>query len=92
MTKLTNKNTSEISQIVTPLPLQLTCSTDRCATTTQINLTIYHSFFSCHPLAAPQNMSPTRTGNPIQTLMKYLTSQTEALPVLVSKSSKHNLN
>ena len=31
----------------------------------RVNLTIYHSFSSCQPLAASQNISPTRTGNPI---------------------------
>ena len=74
MSKLSIKNTSETSKNLTSLPLQLTlntfntlmhCSIERCATTTQINLTIYHSFLSCQPLAAHQNMSPTRTGNPI---------------------------
>ena len=78
MSKLTNKNTSETSKNVTSLPLQLTlntfntsvhCSIERCAATTQINSTIYHGFFlSCQPLATPQNMSPTRTGNPIHDL------------------------
>ena len=33
--------------------------------TAQINSTIYHNFLSCQPLASSQNMSPTRTGNPI---------------------------
>ena len=31
----------------------------------RVNSTIYHSFLSCQLLAASQNMSPTRTGNPI---------------------------
>ena len=31
----------------------------------RVNLTIYHSFSSCQPLAASQNIAPTRTGNPI---------------------------
>ena len=66
--------TSETSKNVTPLPLQLTlntfntpihCSIERCAATTQTSSIIYDSFLSCQPLAAPQNMSPTRTGNPI---------------------------
>ena len=74
ISKLTNKNTRGTSKNVTPLPLQLTlntfntsrhCSIERCAATTQINSTIYHSFLSCQPLAAPQNMSPARTGNSI---------------------------
>ena len=33
--------------------------------TQRVNSTIYHSFSSCQPLAASQNTSPTRTGNPI---------------------------
>ena len=74
MSKLTNENTSKTSKNLTPLPLQLIlnifntsihCSRERCAATTQINSTIYHSFLSCQPLAAPQTISPTRTGNPI---------------------------
>ena len=74
MSKLTNNNTSETSKNVTPLLLQLTLNTfntsmhssiERYAATTQINSTIYHSFLSWQPLAAPQNMSPTRTGSPI---------------------------
>ena len=72
MFKLTNKNTSETSKNVAPLPLQLTLNTfktsmhwsiERSAATTQINSTIYHGFLSCQPLVALQNMSPNRTDN-----------------------------
>ena len=72
MPKLADNNTSATSKNVTPLPLQLPlntfntpihCSIERFAATTQINSTIYHSFWSCQPLVAPQNMSPTRLGN-----------------------------
>ena len=38
-------------------------SIERFAATTHINSTIYHSFLSYQPLAAPQNISTTRTGN-----------------------------
>ena len=31
----------------------------------RVNLNIYHSFSSCQLLAASQNNSPTRTGNPV---------------------------
>ena len=103
MPKLADNNTSATSKNVTPLPLQLPlntfntpihCSIERFAATTQINSTIYHSFWSYQPLVAPQNMSPTRLGNtPVwafkysmrvvnmifMTFMEYLTFQTEAL-------------
>ena len=84
MSKLTNENTSETSKNVTPLPLRVIlntfntsihCSIERRAATAQINPTFYHSFLSCQPLAAPQNMSPTRTGNPTHDPHGYLTSQ-----------------
>ena len=69
MSKLTNKDTSETSKNETPSQIQLIrsihCSIEKCAATTQINSTIFRSFISCQLLAAPQNMSPTRTGNPI---------------------------
>ena len=74
MSKSTNENTSKTSKNLTPLPLQLIlnifntsihCSRERCAATTQINSTIYHSFLSCQPLGAPNNLAPTRTGNRI---------------------------
>ena len=74
MSKLTNKNSSKTWKNVAPLPLQLTlntlntlihCSIEWCAKTTQNNSTIYHSSLSCKTLAAPDDMSPTRTGNPI---------------------------
>ena len=93
--ELTIKSTSETLKNVTPLPLKLTlntfnksihCSIESRAGTTQINSTIYHSFLSCQPLTTPQNMSPTRTGNPFMALMEYLTFQTGALQVLVSKT------
>ena len=73
MSKLTNKNTNDTSKTKTSLPLQLTlntfntsihCSIERCAATTHINSTICHRFLWCQLLAGPQNMSPTRTGNP----------------------------
>ena len=72
MSKFNKKNTSETSNNITKLPLQLTLnalnisiyrSIERCAATTQINSTIYTVFLSYQPLAAPQNMSPIRTGN-----------------------------
>ena len=73
MSKLTHKNTRETLKNVATFLLQLTLnifktihfSTERCAITSQINSTIYHSYLSCQPLAAPQNISPTRSDNPI---------------------------
>ena len=50
------------------------------------------SFLSYQPLTAPQNMSPTRTDNPIHDPHGTFNSQTGAIQVLVSKNSKQNLN
>ena len=92
---------NDTSENVTLLPLQLTLnifntlihfSNKTCATNAQIGSTIYHSFSSCQPLAATQNLSPTTTGNPIHDLYGILTSKTGTSQVLVSKNTKQNLN
>ena len=68
-----NKNASETSKNAAMRSLQLTLNKfsisihysiiKTCAATTQINSTIHHSFLSCQPLVAPQNISTTRTRN-----------------------------
>ena len=58
--------------------------------TAQINSTIYQNFLSCQPLASPQNMSPTRIGNPIHDPHEIFNFSNRG--ILVSKNSEQNLN
>ena len=56
------------------------------------NLTIYHCFLSCQPLAALQNMLPTGTSNSLHNHHECLISQAGALKVLVYENFKQNLS
>ena len=48
--------------------------------TTQINLTIKHTFLSCHPLSTPQNLSLAQTYNPFYHHHKTINFLNKGIP------------